>query len=98
MLFDKVAEMPLPQEQKNDALSRLFKAHAPFWKECQTLREEVQKELLKKQEIAGYYENTTCWKIAKPLRMAMDFLKSENWYVRENEIVRNESRNLDGSI
>lgn len=30
MLFDKVAEMPLPQEQKNDALSRLFKAHAPF--------------------------------------------------------------------
>lgn len=30
MLFDKVAEMPLPQEQKNDARSRFFKAHAPF--------------------------------------------------------------------
>ena len=44
MLFDKVAEMPLPQEQKNEALSRLFKAYVPFWEENQNLCTMLQEK------------------------------------------------------
>jgi len=86
MLFDKVANMEWLQDEKNEALSRWFKSFMPFWfyyqdaiktiEEQQRTIEEQQRTIEEQQKISEYYENTTSWKITKPLRETMDFIKS----------------------
>lgn len=79
MIFENVANMEWAQGEKNEALLRLFKSFMPCWlyyQEAIKTIEEQQRTIEEMQKISEYYENTTSWKITKPMRRTMDFIRS----------------------
>jgi len=65
MIFEKVSNMDWDQAQKNEALTRLFNTYM-------TLAVNSFEDL---QKLRDHYENSNSWRITKPLRLIMDFIK-----------------------